>query len=190
MNANPFTASHRPELVAMVAIIVAVALSVLAAPAASEGLPVIDFISPGGVVSDQYVLNVTVIGDLAPGQVYYGIDTGDPDVQMTGTALYHYEAVLDTSGLSEGDHMVTVQAINTTGANVTKQQTIKVDHTHPVVEITSSVPEYVIGEYTVTATVVDDNVDPSGVRLVFDGNMSLSWAMEDKGDHFEYVIDT
>ena len=190
MNANPFTASHRSELVAMVAIIVAVALSVLAAPAASEGLPVIDFISPGGVVSDQYVLNVTVIGDLAPGQVYYGIDTGDPDVQMTGTALYHYEAVLDTSGLSEGDHMVTVQAINTTGANVTKQQTIKVDHTRPVVEITSSVPEYVIGEYTVTATVVDDNVDPSGVRLVFDGNMSLSWAMEDKGDHFEYVIDT
>ena len=52
MNANPFTASHRPELVAMVAIIVAVALSVLAAPAASEGLPVIDFISPGGQVLD------------------------------------------------------------------------------------------------------------------------------------------
>ncbi len=190
MNTNPFTASHRPDLVAMAAIIVAVALSVLAAPAASEGLPVIDFISPGGVVSDQYVLNVTVIGDLAPGQVYYGIDTGDPDVQMTGTALYHYEAVIDTSGLSEGDHIVTVQAVNSTGANVTKQQTIKVDHTDPVVEITSSVPAYVIGEYTVTATVVDDNVDPSGVRLVFDGNMSLSWAMEDKGDHFEYVIDT
>jgi len=177
-------------MVVMAAIVVSVALSVLAAPAAAEGLPVIDFISPGGVVSEQYVLNVTVIGDLANGQVFFGVDDPDPDAMMTPTALYHYEAVIDTTGLSEGDHTLTVKAVNSTGVNVTKQQTIKVDHTDPVVEITSTVPQYVIGEYTITATVVDENVDPSGVMLVVDGNMSLSWAMEDKGSHFELVLDT
>lgn len=183
-------ASRRSRLAVSAAFAVALALSVLAVPAAAEGLPVIDFISPGGVVSDHYVLNVTVIGDLEEGQVFYGVDTDDPADQMTPTALYHYEAVIDTSGLSEGDHTLTVMAVNTTGANVTKQQTITVDHTDPVVEVTSSVPEYVIGEYTVTATVTDDNLDASGVRLVVDGNTSLSWAMEDKGDHFELVLDT
>lgn len=184
------TAALRLQLVASAAFAVAVALSVLAAPAAAEGLPVIDFISPGGVVSDQYVLNVTVIGDLAEGQVFYGVDTDDPTAQMTPTALYHFEAVIDTSGLSEGDHTLTVRAINTTGANVTRQQTITVDHTDPVVEITSAVPEYVIGDHTVKATVIDNNVDPSGVMLVVDGNMSLSWPMEEKGGHFELVLDT
>jgi hypothetical protein len=173
----------------MAAIVLTVALSVLASPVVAEGLPVIDFISPPGVVSDQYVLNVTVIGDLAPGEVYYGVDTDDPDTKMTSTALYHYEALIDTSGLTEGDHTITVKAINTTGANVTKQQTVKVDHTDPVVAITSNVPEYITGEYTATATVDDVNMDPSGVRFVVDGNMSLSWAMEDKGTHFEVVLD-
>ncbi len=183
-------ASRRFKLVASAAFAVAVALSVLAVPSAAEGLPVIDFISPGGVVSDEYVLNVTVIGDLAEGQVLYGVDTEDPSTLMTPTALYHFEAVIDTSGLSEGDHTLTVMAINTSGANVSRQQTITVDHTDPVVEITSTLPEYVIGDYTVKATVTDDNVDPSGVMLVVDGNMSLSWPMEDKGDHFELVLDT
>jgi PGF-CTERM protein len=174
----------------MAAILVTLALLALPAPAGAEGLPVIDFVSPGGVVADQYVLNVTVIGDLAPGQVYYGVDTGDPDVQMTNTANYHWQAVIDTSGLSEGDHTVTVQAINTTGANVTRDQTIIVDHTDPMVEITSSVPDYVSDDYTVTATVTDSNVNPSGVLLVVDGNMSLSWAMVDQGGHFSHTLDT
>ena len=190
MIANINTAAHRPRMVAMAAIAVTLAMAALTVPAGADGLPAIDFISPGGVVSEQYVLNVTVIGDLAPGQVFYGVDTADPGIQMTPTTSYHYEAVIDTSGLSEGDHTMTVMAINTTGVNVTKQQTIKVDHTDPVVEITSSVPEYVIGDYTITATVADGNMDPSGVLLVVDGNMSLSWAMEDKGGHFEHVLDT
>ncbi|UCC93902.1 MAG: hypothetical protein JSW25_04330, partial [Thermoplasmata archaeon] len=190
MIADKITASHHHRMLVMAAIAVALAMVALTPTSGAEGLPVIDFISPGGVVSDEYVLNVTVIGDLAPGQVFYGVDDPDPDVHMTLTANYHYEAVIDTSGLSEGDHTLTVKAINSTGANVTKQQTITVDHTDPVVEITSSVPEYVIGDYTVTVTVSDDNVDPSGVRLVVDGNMSLSWAMENKGSHFEYVLDT
>jgi hypothetical protein len=177
-------------MAAMAAIFAMLVLSVLAMPTAAEGLPVIDFISPGGVVSDEYVLNVTVIGDLADGQVFYGVDTGDPDTPMTLTALYHYEAVIDTSALSEGDHVITVKAINTTGANVTKQQTVTVDHTDPVVELTTDVPQYVEGALTVTATVVDDNLDPSGVMLVVDGNMSLSWAMEDEETHFELVLDT
>ncbi len=181
---------HLSRMTVVAVIILATALAANPRPALAEGLPVIDFISQGGVVSDEYVLNVTVIGDLAPGEVFYGVDETDPATAMTPTALYHYEAVIDTSGLAEGDHVVTVKAINITGANITKQQTITVDHTDPAVSITSSVPEYVIGEYTVTATVDDDNVDPAGVRLVVDGNMSLSWSMEETGGHFEYVLDT
>ena len=185
------TVPHGRLRMAVVAVmLVAGALWALAPPVAAEGLPVIDFISPGGVVSDEYVLNVTVIGDLAAGQVFYGLDGAGPELALTPTALYHYEAVIDTSGLSEGDHTVTVMAINTTGSNVTKAQTIKVDHTDPVVQITSSVPDYVVGGYTVKATVTDANVDPSGVMLVIDGNMSLSWPMEDQGSHFEVVLDT
>jgi hypothetical protein len=185
------TVDDRRQMVAFTtAAVLALALAALAAPVASEGLPVIDFISTGGVVSEEYVLNVTVIGDLAPGQVFYGLDGADPVTAMTAKPLYHYEAVIDTSGMAEGDHTVTVKAINTTGDNVTRTQTITVDHTDPVVTITSSVPEYVIGEYTVTATVDDANVDASGVRLVIDGNMSLSWPMEDEGSHFELVLDT
>jgi hypothetical protein len=178
------------RVAAATAATIAFALAVLAAPAAAEGLPVIDFISQGGVVSEEYVLNVTVIGDVAPGQVFYGLDGADPTSAMTARPLYHYEAVIDTSGMSEGDHTITVKAVNGTGDNVTRSQTITVDHTDPAVTITSSVPEYVIGEYTVTATVDDANVDPAGVRLVVDGNMSLSWSMEDQGSHFELVLDT
>ncbi len=184
------TAPRPLRMAVVAAILVAGAMWAFAPSAAAEGLPVIDFISEGGVVSDQYVLNVTVIGDLAAGQVFYGLDGADPDRAMTATALYHYEAVMDTSGLSEGDHTVTVKAINTTGANVTKAQTITVDLTDPVVGVTSSVPDYVEGEYTVTATVTDEHVDTSGVTLVVDGNMSMSWAMEEKGGHFELVLDT
>ncbi|UCC93486.1 MAG: hypothetical protein JSW25_02130, partial [Thermoplasmata archaeon] len=190
MNGNTAAAHRRLKLAALAAVSALLVLAALSAPSSAEGLPVIDFISPGGVVSDEYVLNVTVIGDLAAGQVFYGVDTDDPDVQMTPTFQYHYEAVIDTSGLSEGDHVITVKAINTTGENVTKQQTVKVDHTDPVIEITSSVPEYVEGDYTVKATVTDANTDSSGVMLVVDGNMSLSWTMEDKGSHYEYVLDT
>jgi hypothetical protein len=190
MIGNPFAPRHQYRMAVVAMIVLATALAISSPPAEAEGLPVIDYISLGGVVSEEYVLNVTVIGDLATDQVYYGLDGADPAAPMTPTTLYHYEAVIDTSGLPEGDHIIRVKAINTTGANVTKDQTVTVDHTDPVVTITSSVPEYVIGDYTVTATVVDDNPDPSGVRLVVDDNMSLSWSMEDKGDHFEHVLDT
>jgi len=183
-------AGPRPAMVAVAAMLLALALTAIPGPAGAEGLPVIDFISPGGVVSDEYVLNVTVVGDLAAGRVYYGLDAAVPETQMTHTYLYSWEAVIDTSGMSEGVHTVTVQAFNTTGSNVTKSQTITVDHTDPAVSITSSVPEYVIGEYTVTVDVTDDNVDPNGVHLVVDGNSSMRFPMEMSGGHFECTLDT
>ncbi len=183
-------AARHPAMVAGAALLLALALTALTGPAGAEGLPVIDFISPGGVVSDEYVLNVTVVGDLAAGRVYYGLDGAEPVIQMTHTYLYNWEAVIDTSGMSEGEHTVTVQAFNTTGANVTRVQTLTVDHTDPVVSITSSAPEYVTGVYTVTADVSDGNVDPNGVHLVVDGNSSMSYPMDMAGGHFECTLDT
>jgi len=182
--------ARRPAMVAAAVMLLALALTALPGPAGAEGLPVIDFKSPGGVVSDEYLLNVTVVGDLAAGRVYYGVDGAEPEVQLTHTYLYSWEAVIDTSGMSEGEHTVTVRAFNTTGANVSRVQTITVDHTDPVVSLTSSVPGYVIGEYTVTAEVTDANVDPSGVHLVVDGNSSMRFPMGLSDGIFECTLDT
>ena len=64
-------------------------MTVLAAPATdAAGVVVIDFMSPGGPISGVYTLNVSVTGDLEPGQVFYGLDTADPTTAMTRTSLY------------------------------------------------------------------------------------------------------
>ena len=169
-------------------------VTALTAPAAvGDGVVVIDFVSPDGPVSGVYTLNVSVTGDVEPGQVFYGLDASnvsEATTALTQTFGPFYEASFDTNPLAEGDHTIMVRVVDNTAANHSKTLDIEVDRTLPTATITSSAPEYVIGEYTVTAEVADKNLDPEGVDLILDGNLSNVVPMVKVGSDFEATFDS
>ena len=116
----PFASIRRPTVVAVLALTV-LALASLLPAAGAEGLPEVTITSAGGYVSGEHVLEVTVTGDLAPGEVYYGVD-GDPVTKMDDDGGGDFSATIDTTAMADGPHTVSVKAVNTTGESVTVTQ--------------------------------------------------------------------
>ncbi len=171
--------------------LVLAALLALGVPEVAEGvgLPQITFVSQGGIVSGDYVLQVTVTGDLAAGEVYYGVDVADPQTQMLFAGGDTYQAVIDTTIYVEGDHSLLVKAINTTGSHAQVSQVITVDRTVPTIELHSAGGLWT-GTVNVTATVTDAHLDPSAVKVVVDMNEDDPIPMTGEGDSFWVELDT
>ncbi len=174
-------------LVALLMVAVVIALS---QPVMSAGAGTVEIMSPGGPVSGEYILNVSVTWEVAPGTVEYGIDTNTTSLYLAHTSGNYYEASIDTTTLTDGDHSITVKAIGGMGNITTATLDVQVDNSGPVITLEDPGSEMITGEYIVRATVNDANLDMSSVMLVMDGNVSDARPMERDGYNYTYTIDT
>ncbi len=162
----------------------------LSPPALAAEAGTIVFMSPGGLVSGEYVLNVSVTWENSPGTVEYGIDEGVCCNPLTMTSGTYYEATIGTAALTDGAHTINLVIEDPLEFNSTASHEIVVDNTAPVITVEDPGAGMVTGEYTVTAEVVDTNLNASSVMLIIDGNMSDARSMEGSGSTFTYVLDT
>ncbi len=156
--------------------------------AAEAGTVVI--MSPEGLVSGEYILEVSVTWENSPGTVEYGIDEGVCCNPLSMTSGSYYEASIDTTTLTDGAHTINLEIEDPLDNNSSASLEIVVDNTAPVITVEDPSTGVVTGEYTVTAEVVDDNLNASTVMLIIDGNMSDARAMDGSGSTFTYVLDT
>ncbi|NOQ55133.1 MAG: hypothetical protein GQ558_11090 [Thermoplasmata archaeon] len=162
----------------------------LSPPALAAEAGTVVFMSPGGLVSGEYVLTVSVTWENSPGTVEYGIDEGVCCNPLTMTSGTYYEVTIDTTPLTDGAHTINLVIEDPLEFNSTASLEIVVDNTAPVIIVEDPGAGVVTGGYTVTAEVVDDNLNASSVVLIIDGNMSDARAMEGSGSTFTYVLDT
>ncbi len=162
----------------------------LSPPALAAEAGTVVFMSPGGLVSGEYVLNVSVTWENSPGTVEYGIDEGVCCNPLTMTSGTYYEVTIDTTPLTDGAHTINLVIEDPLEYNSTTSLEIVVDNTAPVIIVEDPGAGVVTGGYTVTAEVVDDNLNASTVVLIIDGNMSDARTMEGSGSTFTYVLDT
>jgi hypothetical protein len=175
----------------VLAAIALLALLALSTGAAAEGLPTITFVSPEGWSSGQFTLEVTITGDVDPGEVYYGIDEDEPTTQMTRAGGDTYKATVDSGILADGPHTITVKALNSTGQAASADLDIAVDNHSPAVYATS-VHQVVSGDYLFTGTAEDAYINESAVYVIIDGDRdgAKDNVMTRVDDHFEFVVDT
>jgi hypothetical protein len=162
----------------------------LSPPALAAEAGTVVFMSPGGLVSGEYVLNVSVTWENSPGTVEYGIDAGAVCNPLSMTSGSYYEATIDTTTLTDGAHTINLEIEDPLQNNSTASIEIVVDNTAPVITVEGPGAGVVTGEYTVTAEVVDANLNSSTVMLIIDGNMSDARPMVGSGSTYTYVLDT
>ncbi len=175
----------------VLAAIALLALIGLSSGAGAEGLPTITFEAPESWASGQFALEVSISGDLDPGEVYYGIDVDDPTIQMTDAGGGAYTATVDSSILVDGPHTITVKALNSTGQAAEADLDIDVDNHSPAV-FSTSVFEVVSEDYLFTGTAEDAYINESAVYVIIDGDKdgAVNNVMTRVDDHFEFVVDT
>ncbi len=175
----------------VLAAIALLALLALSTGAASDGLPTITFVSPEGWSSGQFTLEVTVTGDVDPGEVSYGIDEDEPTIKMTDAGGDTYEATVDSRILADGPHTITVRALNSTGQAASADLDIAVDNHSPAV-FSTSVHQVVSEDYLFTGTAEDAYLNESAVYVIIDGDQdgAKDNVMTRVDDHFEFVVDT
>ena len=180
--------------IVLLATVVLTGLS-LAGGAAGEGAPTITFNSPGGHASGGYVLNVSITGDVNTSAVYYGVDEADPTTELTQADGEYFEATIDTTALDDGEHTISVKALNTTGEPATATLDIIVDNHSPVVGAISA-HAHMSGDLLFKATaetLLTIAADPKrlGARLgIDDFEQAEDNLMTFVDDHFEFTVDT
>jgi len=167
------------------------ALLALSSGAAGEGHPTIVFAPQEGWVSGEFALEVSITGDLDPGEVYFGIDEDEPTIQMTDAGGGAYQATVDSTQLADGPHTITVKALNSTGQAAEAEMVIDVDNHSPAV-FSTSVFEAVSEDYLFTGTAEDAYLNESAVYAIIDGDKegAVNNVMTRVDDHFEFVVDT
>jgi hypothetical protein len=174
---------------AMMFVFITFMILVVASSAQAEDPPTISFVSEGGLISGEYVLNVSVpAGGIS--SVTYWVDEGTP-VPMAPTTDTYYEATIDTLALTEGDHVLNIKATYMTGETLENSTDIAIDRNSPAVGVIS---EFVIvgGDFVFSATAEDVYLNTSAVYALIDEDeaAAVDNVMTSEDDHFEFVIDT
>ena len=161
--------------------------------------PTIDLLSGAGYVSGEHVVRARVSdAHLDTASVAAWLDGSPRAMSREGTTDV-FRCPVDTTALPEGDHTLQVYAKDQANAGYAGQLpnanssvavVLHVDNSAPVVDVVWVQPEYVIGTYTVTATVTDTFVDPGHVWVVVDGNASAPFPMTKEGAVWRCAIDT
>ncbi len=156
--------------------------------------PEIALMSEGGFVSDTYTFTATVTdANLDEANVHAILDGNMMDKRLMTKVGDDFEYVLNTTLLAEGSHTLSVYAMDLaypSNTKVSEELEIKVDNNAPSVTVTSEVPEFVIGEFTIIANVTDTYLNSSHVWVVLDGNVSDPHPMVKDGSEYTYTIDT
>jgi hypothetical protein len=176
--------------IAMLAALILFAIA-LAGAAEAEGEPTITFVSEVGLISGDYVLNISLSDTAGIVSVTYWIDEGSP-IEMTSTIDPYYEATIDTTTIDEGDHELNVKATDATGASIENSTTIAIDRNSPAVASLNADGILTSGDFVYMATAEDAYLNTSAVYAIIDGNemTALDNGMTTEDDHFELVIDT
>lgn len=174
----------------MISLSIALMTLLLAPSAGGEGLPVVEFLSEGGLISGTHEVKVSVTGDFAEGEVYYYVDVG-PEEMMDDPHDGTYRALIDADELADGPHTIYVWAYNTTGEKAIATQDLVVDNHSPEVHVTSE-GGLVSGEILVTGTAEDVYLNESAVYCVVDDDIEAgkSNVMTRVDDHFEFTLNT
>jgi hypothetical protein len=124
----------------------------------------------GGLVSGDLIITITIItegeAELDPSSVVYSVDSG-PSTAFTMIAPDTYQAVIDTTELSDGLHTVTTLSADEAGNVGYDTFEIEVDNTVPTIEYgaTMILPN---GDVTVGAFAEDLHLDHSTVKWRWD----------------------
>jgi hypothetical protein len=157
-------------------------------------MPEITIMSEGGFASGKYsfLANVTD-ANLDEGNVHAILDGNMMDKRLMTKVGDDFEYELNTTLLADGSHTLSVYAMDLakpSNTNASEVLEIKVDNNAPSVSVTSEVPEFVMGDYTITANVTDTYLNASHVWVVLDDNMSDPRSMVLEGSEYTYTIDT
>jgi len=160
--------------------------------------PVIEMLSKGGYVSGVYAVVVRVTdAHLANDTVTLSVDSQLLVLEDRSGGIFRYS--LDTTTLPDGSHPIMVLAEDLVnrgypgmGPNSNSSPTIDllVDNTPPVVHVMFDVPAYVMGTYTVNATVTDLYINASHAWVVFDDDTSCPFALTKVAAVWQCSIDT
>jgi len=138
-------------------------------------------ITPGQVLAGIQTLRFYAYDSIGIRQVMLAIDGGAPFEIFKGEGGLYYEYLLDTKILPDGDHSITLSAIDRAGNTVGSTYGIKVDNTGPQISLDyywlEGDEEVRIGEVREGNSVVFKAtvIDPSGVSVVMINIDSSGW---------------
>lgn len=125
----------------------------------------------GGFVSGDLIITITIItegeAELDPGSVTYSVDSG-PSTAFALIAPDTYQAVIDTTQLSDGTHTVATLSADEAGNVGYETFEIIVDNTVPDIIYQEADIQF-NGDVVVPVTVLDHHLDPDTVRWRRDG---------------------
>ena len=160
--------------------------------------PEIEVLSKGGYVSGVYAVVVRVVDEhLAKDRVTLSVASQLLLMEERSGGIFRYS--LDTTTLADGEHPFQVLAedlVNggypSMGPNSNSSPVVDlyVDNAPPVVHVMFDVPAYVMGTYTVNATVTDMYINASHVWVVFDDNTSSPLPLTKGASVWRCDIDT
>ena len=160
--------------------------------------PEIEMLSKGGYVSGVYAVVVRVTDEhLAKDNVTLSVASQLLLMEDRSGGIFRFS--LDTTALPDGSHPVKVLAWDLVNriypgmapnSNSSPTVDLLVDNTPPVVHVMFDVPAYVMGTYTVNATVTDLYVNSSHVWVVFDDNTSCPFPLTRGTTVWQCSIDT
>ncbi len=162
--------------------------------------PTIELLSEGGHVTGEYVLIARVAdAHLNTSGIECTLDGMPYGMELVPGSTDMYRFILDTTTVSEGEHVLQVLASDLANAlypeagpnaNASEELTVLVDNSDPEVHVTWHVPEYVVGDLDVEAMVTDLYLNESHVWVLVDGNDSAPFAMTQQGGKWRVTIDT
>jgi hypothetical protein len=144
----------------------------------------------GGYVSGELIITITIIvegeAELDPSSVTYSIDSGSP-VAFALIAPNTYQAVIDTTLLTDGTHTVTTLSADEAGNVGQESFEIIVDNTVPDIEYGAAtiLPS---GDVSAPVTVDDLHLDHSTIMWRWDGGSWDSPATSGTPATFDMVI--
>ncbi len=148
-----------------------------------NGKPVISqsSITSGQVLSGITTLMFYVYDTIGIGHVTLSVDDSSPFEVYRGEGGFYYEYMLNTNLLADGEHILTVTALDKVGNSMSSAYSIRIDNTGPAITLDyywvegddqvriGSVKE---GRSVIFVATVDD---PSGVSTVMINIDSLGW---------------
>jgi len=160
--------------------------------------PVIELLSKGGYVSGMYTV-VARVSDAHLDNGTVDLSVGTQLIPMEDRSGGIFRCSLDTTALPDGSHVIRVLAEDLANraypgtepnSNSSPAVDLLVDNTPPVVHVMFDVPAYVMGTYTVNATVTDLFINASHVWVVFDDDASCPFPLTKGATVWQCGIDT
>jgi len=160
--------------------------------------PEVELLSKGGYVSGIYAI-VARVADAHLASDNVTLSVGSQHLLMEDRSGGIFRCSLDTTALADGAHPIKVLANDLAnrgypgaGPNSNSSQVVDlfVDNTPPVVHVMFDVPAYVMGTYTVNATVTDLYVNSSHAWVVFDDNTACPFPLTKGATVWQCSIDT